>query len=187
VNQVRYLKSIKWNDHNVIKLILRSHVFRNPTQVHLICENARFEEMSPDEVIGKFVSFELMVKDSKHIENKDHDTTSTPKPQPVAFKATEEKEETTPSNGLQIDTFKFDNEEMALIIKSFRQILVIELSFKSPRSQGTIAWLRRGPHSDGREQSKMDLLLRLLPRWSSLPDGGRCEGARSPLAPPLPR
>jgi hypothetical protein len=43
--------------------------------------------------------------------------------QPVAFKATEEKkEESTPSR-LPIDVSKLDNEEMALIIKSFRQIL----------------------------------------------------------------
>jgi hypothetical protein len=43
--------------------------------------------------------------------------------QPVAFKATEEKkEESTPSR-LPIDASKLDNEEMVLIIKSFRQIL----------------------------------------------------------------
>jgi hypothetical protein len=44
--------------------------------------------------------------------------------QPVAFKATEEtKEEPTPTNRLPINASKLDNEEMALIIKSFRQIL----------------------------------------------------------------
>jgi hypothetical protein len=49
--------------------------------------------------------------------------TSTPEVQPVAFKATEEKkEESTPSR-LPIDASKLDNEEMALIIKSFWQIL----------------------------------------------------------------
>jgi hypothetical protein len=31
VNQVHNLGSTKWGDHEVIKLILRSHVFRNPT------------------------------------------------------------------------------------------------------------------------------------------------------------
>ena len=47
--------------------------------------------MSPEEVIGKFVSFELMIKDSKHIVNLEQGATSTPEVQPVAFKATEEK------------------------------------------------------------------------------------------------
>jgi hypothetical protein len=79
--------------------------------------------MSSEEVIGKFVSFELMIKDSKHIVNLEKGVTSTPEVQPVAFKATEEKkEESTPSR-LPIDASKLDNEEMALIIKSFRQIL----------------------------------------------------------------
>jgi hypothetical protein len=79
--------------------------------------------MSPKEVIGKFVSFELMIKDSKHIVNLEQDATSTPEVQPVGFKATEEKkEESTPSR-LPIDASKLDNKEMALIIKSFCQIL----------------------------------------------------------------
>ena len=77
----------------------------------------------PEEVIGKFVSFELMIKDSKHIVNLEQGATSTPEVQLVAFKATEEKkEESTPSR-LPIDASKLDNEEMALIIKSFREIL----------------------------------------------------------------
>jgi hypothetical protein len=79
--------------------------------------------MSPEEVIGKFVSFELKIKDSKHIVNLEQGATSTPEVQPVAFKATEEeKRESTPSR-LPIDASKLDNEEMALIIKSFYQIL----------------------------------------------------------------
>jgi hypothetical protein len=125
VNQVRNLGSTKWDDHEVVKLILRSLVFRNPTQVQLIRENPMYEKMSPEEVIGKFVSFELMVKDSKHIAKLEQGASSTLEPQPVAFKATEEKKEetTTPSKGPQIDTSKLDNEEMALIIKSFLQIL----------------------------------------------------------------
>jgi hypothetical protein len=43
--------------------------------------------------------------------------------QPVAFKATEEKKEESTSSRLLIDASKLDNEEMALIIKSFLQIL----------------------------------------------------------------
>jgi hypothetical protein len=79
--------------------------------------------MSPEEVIGKFVSFELMIKDSKHIVNLEQGATSTLEVQHVAFKATEEKREESTSSRLPIDTSKLDNEDMALIIKSFRQIL----------------------------------------------------------------
>jgi hypothetical protein len=77
--------------------------------------------MSPEEVIGKFVSFELMIKGSKQIIERG--ATSTPEVQPVAFKATEEKKEESTSSRPPIDASKLDNEEMTLIIKSFRQIL----------------------------------------------------------------
>jgi hypothetical protein len=123
VNQVRNFGSTKWDDHEMVKIILRSLVFRNPTQVQLIHGDPRYKQMSSEEVIGKFLSFELMIKDSKHIVNLEQGTTSTPEVQPVAFKVMEEKkEESTPSR-LPIDASKLDNEEMALIIKSFRQIL----------------------------------------------------------------
>jgi hypothetical protein len=77
----------------MVKVILRSLVFRNPTQVQLIHGDPRYKQMSPEEVIGKFVSFELMIKDSKHIVNLEQGATSTPEVQPVAFKVTEEKKE----------------------------------------------------------------------------------------------
>jgi hypothetical protein len=123
VNQVRNLGSTKWDDHEMVKVILRSLVFRNPTQVQLIHGDPRYKLMSPKEVVGKFVSFGLMIKDSKHIVNLEQGATSTLEVQPVAFKATkEEKKESTPSR-LPIDASKLDNEEMTLIIKSFCQIL----------------------------------------------------------------
>jgi hypothetical protein len=69
VNQVRNLGSTKWDGHEMVKVILRSLVFCNPSQVQLIRGDPRYKQMSPEEVIGKFVSFELMIKDSKHIVN----------------------------------------------------------------------------------------------------------------------
>jgi hypothetical protein len=123
VNQVRNLGSTKCDDHEMVKVILRSLVFRNPTQVQLIRGDPRYKLISLEEVIGKFVSFELMIKGSKHIINLEQGGTSTPEVQPIAFKATKEKKEESTSSRLPIDTSKLDNEEMTLIIKSFRQIL----------------------------------------------------------------
>jgi hypothetical protein len=105
----------------MVKVILRSLVFLNPTQVQLIRGDPRYKLMSPEEVIGKFVSFELMIKGSKKII--EQGTSSTPEVQLVAFKATEEKKEESTSSRLPIDASKLDNKEMALIIKSFHQIL----------------------------------------------------------------
>jgi hypothetical protein len=121
VNQVRNLGSTKWDDHKMVKVILRSLVFLNPTQGQLFRGDPRYKLMSLEEVIGKFVSFELMIKGSKKII--EQGATSTPEVHPIAVKATEEeKKDSTPSR-VPIDASKLDNEEMALIIKSFRQIL----------------------------------------------------------------
>jgi hypothetical protein len=122
VNQVRNLESNKWDDHEMVKVILRSLVFLNPTQVQLIRGDPRYKLMSLEEVIGKFVSFELMIKGSKKIIEQGA-SSSIPEAQPVAFKATEEKKEDSTPSRVPIDASKLDNEEMALIIKSFRQIL----------------------------------------------------------------
>jgi hypothetical protein len=105
----------------MVKVILRSLVFLNLTQVQLIRGDPRYKLMSPEELIGKFVSFELMIKGSKKII--EQGASSTPDVQPVAFKATEEKKEDSTPSRVPIDASKLDNEEMALIIKSFRQIL----------------------------------------------------------------
>jgi hypothetical protein len=121
VNQVRNLGSTKWDDNEMVKVIIRSLVFLNPTQVQLIRGDPRYKLLSPEEVIGKFVSFELMIKGSKKII--EQGASSKPEMQPVAFKATEEKKEESTSSRLPINASKLDNEEMALIIKSFRQIL----------------------------------------------------------------
>jgi hypothetical protein len=123
MNQVHNLGIIKWDDHEMVKVILRPLVFCNPTQVQLICGDPRYKLMSPEKVIGKFVSFEIMIKGSKHIVDLEKGDTSTPEVQPVTFKVTEEKKEESTSSRLPIDASKRNNEEMALIIKSFRQIL----------------------------------------------------------------
>jgi hypothetical protein len=107
----------------MVKVILRSLVFHNPTQVQLIRGDPRYKLMSPKEVIGKFVSFELMIKGSKQIISLEQGGTSTPEVQLVAFKATEEKKEESTSSRLPINASKLDNEEMTLIIKRFHQIL----------------------------------------------------------------
>jgi hypothetical protein len=104
--------------------------------------------MSPEEVIGKFVSFELMVKDSKHIVNLEQGAISTAEVQPIAFKATEEKkEEPTPTKRLRIDASKIENEEMTLIIKSFRQILKQRKGKEyKPRSKRVCYWFGKFDH-----------------------------------------
>ena len=54
VNQVRNLGSKKWDDHEVVKVILRSLIFLNPTQVQLIRGNPRYTLMTPEESYREF-------------------------------------------------------------------------------------------------------------------------------------
>jgi hypothetical protein len=91
VNQEHNLESTKGDDHEMVKVILRSLVFHNPTQVQLIRGDSRYKQMSPEKVISKFVSFEHMIKDSKNIVNLEKGATSTPEVQPVAFKSIEKR------------------------------------------------------------------------------------------------
>jgi hypothetical protein len=201
VNQVRNFGSTKWDDHEMVKVILSSLVFRNPTQVQLIRGDPRYKLMSPKKVIGKFVSFELMIKDSKHIVNLEQGTASTPEVQPVAFKAMEEeKKESTPSR-LPIDASKLDNEEMTLIIMSFHQILkqrrgkdykshTKRVCYRCGKSGHFIAKCPISSESDrdkdkkGRRRRRRDTTR----RWAAMPTyAGNRTPTRAPPTPPPTR
>jgi hypothetical protein len=77
-----------------------------------------------------------MVKDSKHIVNLEQGGTSGLKAQPIAFMATEEKEDPMPTKRLPIVASKLNNEDMTLIIKSFRQILKQRRRSTNPAPRG---------------------------------------------------
>jgi hypothetical protein len=54
VNQVRNLRSTKWDGHEMVKVILRSLVFCYPTQVQLIHGDPRYKQMSPRKLLASF-------------------------------------------------------------------------------------------------------------------------------------
>lgn len=56
VKQIQNYGSTKWTKHKVVKLMLRSLVSRNATLVTLLHENPRYEVMTPEEVLGKFLA-----------------------------------------------------------------------------------------------------------------------------------
>jgi hypothetical protein len=117
VNQVRNLRSTKWDDHEMVKVILRSLIFRNPTQVQLIRGDPKYKQMSPEEVICKFVSLTPNILSTWSKAPPPH-----PRYNPSHSKQRKKRRMSTPSR-LPIDASKLNNEVMALIIKSFRQIL----------------------------------------------------------------
>jgi hypothetical protein len=92
VNKIWSYKSTRWMDHDVVWLMLRSFTIIDPHLVNLICENSRYTKMTPEEILRKFVSGRMMVKEARYVD----DIANEPLPlyvlQPVVIKATNNKE-----------------------------------------------------------------------------------------------
>jgi hypothetical protein len=62
VGKIRGLGGDELDGHYVVKVMLEAFAPRNPTLVTLIRENKRFEEFSPNDVLGRILTHELMDK-----------------------------------------------------------------------------------------------------------------------------
>jgi hypothetical protein len=67
VNKIRSYKSTRWTDHNIVRFMLRSFPVIDPHLVKLILENPRYTKMTPEEILGKFVSGRMMVKEARYV------------------------------------------------------------------------------------------------------------------------
>jgi hypothetical protein len=120
VNKIRSYESTLWTDHDVVRLMLRSFTILDPHLVNNICENPRYTKMTSEEILGKFVSGRMMIKEARYVD----DALNGPihEPQTVALKATRSKE-ALPSKVAQVEAAGLNEEEMALIIKRFKTTL----------------------------------------------------------------
>jgi hypothetical protein len=62
VNKIRSYGSTRWTDHDIVRLMLRSFTVIDPHLVNLIRENPRYTKMTPEKILGKFVSGRMMVE-----------------------------------------------------------------------------------------------------------------------------
>jgi hypothetical protein len=69
VNKIRSYGSTIWTDHDVVRLMLRSFTIIDLHLVNLIRENPRYTKMTPEEILGKFVSGRMMVKEAKYVDD----------------------------------------------------------------------------------------------------------------------
>jgi hypothetical protein len=69
VNKIRSYGSTRWTDHDVVQQILRSFTVIDPHLVNLICENRRYTKMTSEEILGKFVSGRMMVKEARYVDD----------------------------------------------------------------------------------------------------------------------
>jgi hypothetical protein len=122
VNKIRSYGSTRWTDHDVVRLMLRSFTVIDPHLVNLIHENPRYTKMTPEEILRKFVSGRMMVKEARYVDDALNGPLPVYKPQPVALKATSSKE-ALPSKVAQVEAVGLNENEMALIIKRLKTTL----------------------------------------------------------------
>jgi hypothetical protein len=122
VNKIRSYGSTRWTDHDVVRLMLRSFTIIDPHLVNLIRENPRYTKMMPKEILEKFVSGRIMVKEEWYVDDALNGPLPIYKPQPVALKATSSRE-ALPSKVAQVEAAGLNEDEMALIIKCFKTAL----------------------------------------------------------------
>jgi hypothetical protein len=102
--------------------MLRSFTVIDPHLVNLIRENPRYTKMTPEEILGKFVSGRMMVKEVRYVDDALNGSLPLPEPHPVALKATSSKE-ALPNKVAQVEVVRLNEDEMALIIKCFKTSL----------------------------------------------------------------
>jgi hypothetical protein len=122
VNKIRSYGSTRWTDHDIVRLMLSSFTVIDPHLVNLICENTKYTKMTPEKIIGKFISGRMMVKEDRYVDDIDDGPLPLYEPQPVALKATSRKEN-LPSKVAQMEAVGLNEDEMALVIKRFKTAL----------------------------------------------------------------
>jgi hypothetical protein len=122
VNKIRSYGSTRWTDHDVVRLMLRSFKVIDPHLVNLIRENPRYTKMTLEEILGKFVSGRMMVKEARYVDDALNGPLPIYETQPVALKATSSKEG-LPRKVAQVEAARLNEDEMALIIKRFKTAL----------------------------------------------------------------
>jgi hypothetical protein len=120
VNKIRSYGSTRWTDHDVVRLMLRSFTVLDPHLVNSIRENPRYSKMTPEKILGKFVSGRMMIKEARYVDEALNGPIQ--EPQTVALKATSSRE-TLPSKVAQVEAAGLNENEMALIIKRFKTAL----------------------------------------------------------------
>jgi hypothetical protein len=122
VNKIRSYGSTRWTDHDVVRLMLKSFIVLDPHLVNSIHENPRYIKMTLEEILEKFVSGRMMIKEARYVDEALNGPMPIHEPQTVALKA-RSRRETLPSKVAQVEAAGLNENEMALIIKRFKMAL----------------------------------------------------------------
>jgi hypothetical protein len=122
INKIISYGSTRWTDHDIVRLMLRSFTVIDPHLLNLIHENPRYTKMTREEILRKFVSGRMMVKEAQYVDDALNGPLPVYEPQHVALKATSNRE-ALPSKVAQVEAVGLNEDEMALIIKRFKTAL----------------------------------------------------------------
>jgi hypothetical protein len=102
--------------------MLRSFTIIDPHLINLIRENPRYTKMTFKEILEKFVSGRMMVKEARYVDDIANGPLPLYVPQPVALKVTSSKA-ALPNKVAQLEATRLNEEEMTLVIKRFKTAL----------------------------------------------------------------
>jgi hypothetical protein len=122
MNNIQSYGSRRWTDHDVVQLMLSSFIIIDSHLINLIHENPRYTKMTSEEILEKFVSGCMMIKEARYVDDIANGQLSLYEPHPIALKATNNKE-ALPNKVAQVDAARLNEEEMTLVIKRFKTAL----------------------------------------------------------------
>jgi hypothetical protein len=100
--------------------------------------------MTPEEILEKFVSGHMMVKEARYVNDAANGPLPLYEPQPVALKAASSKE-ALPSKVAQVEAAGLIKDEMALIIKHFKTALKGRMEYPNKsKSKGKRSYFKCG-------------------------------------------
>jgi hypothetical protein len=69
VHKVRAYGLKRWGDWRVIDRMLRAYAIKDTIVIFLIQQDPTFKKMTPDDVLGKIINHEMLVKKAQHVKN----------------------------------------------------------------------------------------------------------------------
>jgi hypothetical protein len=122
VNKIWSYRSTRWMHHDVVHLMLRSFTVIDLHLVNLIRENPRYTKISPEDILGKFVSGNMLVKEARYVDDIANGPLPLYEPQPVALKATTSTKMLL-NKVAQVEASGLNEKGMAFVIKRFKTAL----------------------------------------------------------------
>jgi hypothetical protein len=69
INKVRAYGSKRWDDRRVIDRMLGAYAVKDTTVISFIQQDTTFKKMTPDDLLGKIINHEMLVKEAQHVKN----------------------------------------------------------------------------------------------------------------------